>query len=136
VNQQEKKIVHLLLNEMAFEGAMRHFRETPPALPRAVFEELEKIGIPARYDGAIEDYRYEEIAFDPGKSVFENCYAHLRTIRNNIIHANEAFRPDPPERLGELLDWAGKFIDSVYGTDSDFASRACEIKAALGFESF
>ena len=136
MNQQEQKIVRLLLNEMAFEGAMRHFRETPPALPRAVFEELEKIGIPARYDGAIEDYRYEEIAFDPGKSVFENCYAHLRTIRNNIIHANKAFRPDPPDRLGDLLDWAGNFIESVYETGSDFASCAREIKAALRIDSF
>ena len=59
-----------------------------------------------------------------------------KLAKNNIIHANKAFRPDPPERLNDLLDWAGKLIDSVYETDSEFADRAREIKAVLNIESF
>lgn len=127
VNQQEQKIVSLILNEMAFEGAMKHFDEAPPDLPIALFDELKSVGIPNRYDGNIGDYSYVDIEFDEGKSVFENCYRHLRTIRNNIVHANKAFRPDPPERLNELLDWADGFIQSVYKTDMPLAARATEI---------
>ena len=136
MNRQEQKIISLLLNEMAFEGAIKHFHEAPPELPIKLFEDLKVIGIPGRYDGNIEDYRYVDIAFDSGKSVFENCYRHLRTIRNNIIHANKAYRPDPPERLNELLDWAEGFIQSVYQTNSALAKRAKEIKGALRIETF
>ena len=136
VNEQEEKIVRLLLNEMAFEGAMKHFGEAPPEIDRQLFDELEAIGIPERYDGNIENYRYFEFEYNDDKSVFENCYFHLRIIRNNIIHANKAFRPDPPERLNDLLDWARKLIDSVYETDSEFGDRAREIKAVLNIESF
>jgi len=136
MNEQEKQIIRLLLNEMAFEGAMKHFNEVPPDILRDIFDELEAIGIPEKYDGQIENYRYEEIAFDPGKSAFENCYIHLRTIRNNIIHANKAFRPDPPERLSDLLNWSDRFIKRVYGADCNFSRRAREIKAVLKIESF
>lgn len=136
MNEQERKIVRLLLNEMAFEGAMRHFGEAPPDLPREIFTALEQIGIPSKYDGAIEAYRYETVEFDPERSVFENCYRHMRTIRNNIIHANKAYRPDPPERLTDLLDWSENLIDSVYRTGSDFADRAQEIKDVLKIKAF
>ena len=64
MNEQETQIIRLLLNEMAFEGAMKHFREIPPDIPKDIFELLEAIEIPKKYDGRIEDYRYEEIAFD------------------------------------------------------------------------
>ena len=136
MNEQEIKIIRLILNEMAFEGAIKHFHEESPNLPIKIFEDLKAIGIPDRYDGDIEDYRYVDIEFDDKKSVFENCYKQLRTIRNNIIHANKAYRPDPPERLDELLKWADSFIQSVYETNSDLAKRAREIKAALRIESF
>jgi len=121
---------------MAFEGAMTHFEEQPPDLPKGLFWELEGIGIPQKYDGRYENYRYEKILFDSNAGVFENCYRYLRTIRNNIIHANKAYKPDPPERLSDLLNWSEKFIESVYQTDSEFAARANEIKAALRIESF
>ncbi|MEI4492074.1 hypothetical protein WAF00_15605 [Mameliella alba] len=136
MKQQEHNIISLVLNEMAFEGAIKHFQEVPPDLPRELFEELKGIGIPGRYDGSIEDYRYVAIEFDHEKSVFENCYRQLRTIRNNIIHANKAYRPDPPERLNDLLHWAQRFIHSVYETNSPLAERAREIKASLRIENF
>ncbi|MDD9729193.1 hypothetical protein PVW46_04635 [Mameliella sp. AT18] len=101
-----------------------------------MFDELKAIGIPGRYDGNIEDYRYVDIEFDHEKSVFENCYRQLRTIRNNIIHANKAYRPDPPERLKDLLQWAQDFIESVYQTNSPLAERAKEIKEILKIENF
>jgi len=37
MNGQERKIVRLLLNEMAFEGAMRHFGEAPPGIATELF---------------------------------------------------------------------------------------------------
>lgn len=136
MNQQEHEIISLVLNEMAFEGAIKHFQEAPPDLPIELFEELRVIGIPGRYDGSIGTYRHVDIEFNPEKSVFNNCYRQLRTIRNNIIHANKAYRPDPPERLNDLLHWAQKFIHSVYETNSPLAERAKEIKATLRIESF
>tara|TARA_R110000737_G_scaffold173872_1_gene199373 strand:- start:3920 stop:4330 length:411 start_codon:yes stop_codon:yes gene_type:complete len=136
MNQQEYKIISLVLNEMAFEGAIEHFNEVPPDLSRKLFDDLKAIGIPGRYDGNIEDYRYVDIEFDNEKSVFENCYRQLRTIRNNIIHANKAYRPDPPERLNDLLDWAQIFIQSVNQSNSALATRAKEIKATLRIETF
>ena len=136
MNQQEQKIISLLLNEMAFEGAMEHFHEAPPDIPREVFEEIVRIEIPHKYDGNTESYRYVEGTFDDGASVYDNCYPYLRIIRNNIIHANKAYRPDTPERLSELLTWAEHFIRSVYETDSSFAARAREIKRILNIESF
>jgi hypothetical protein len=136
MNEQEQKIIGLVLNEMAFEGAIKHFHEAPPDLPDKLFEDLKAIGIPSRYDGNIGDYCYVDIEFDNGKSVFENCYRQLRTIRNNIIHANKAFRPDSPERLNDLLDWAHRFIDSVYQSNSALAKRAEAIKTTLRIENF
>lgn len=136
MTEQERKIVRLLINEMAFEGAMQHFGEAPPDLPIEMFHSLERIGIPAQYNGEFESYRYVEVKFDPERSVFENCYRHLRTIRNNIIHANKAYLPDPPERLIELLDWSESFIELVYESDSALADRAREIKAMLKIKSF
>jgi hypothetical protein len=136
MNDQEKQIVRLLLNEMAFEGAIRHFGEAPPDIPRELFERLETMGFPQMFDGRIGNYGYEKMAFDARLSVFENCYKFLRIIRNNIIHANKAARPDTPKRLGDLLAWSDAFIGAVYSTNSDFARRAQEIKAVLRIESF
>ncbi len=136
MNQQEHSIISLLLNEMAFEGAIKHFHEAPPDLSIELFEQIKAIGIPGRYDGKIEDYRYVDIDFDHEKSVFENCYRQLRTIRNNIVHANKAYRPDPPERLDDLLSWAQGFIHSVYRSNSPLSERATAIKATLRIENF
>lgn len=136
MNQQEHKIIFLVLNEMAIEGAIKHFHEAPPDLPEKLLDDLKTIGIPGRYDFNIEDYRHVDIEFDTGKSVFENCYKQLRTIRNNIVHANKAYRPDPPERLNDLLDWAQEFIHSVYRSNSPLAKRAMEIKGVLRIENF
>ena len=136
MNEQERKIISLVLNEMAFEGAIKHFNEAPPALPVKLFDDLKAIGIPGRYDGKIEGYRYVDIEFDNRKSVFENCYRQLRTIRNNIIHANKAYRPDSPERLNDLLDWAQRFIHSVNQSNSALATRAKQIKDTLRIENF
>lgn len=136
MNEQEEQIIRLLLNEMAFEGAAKLFRELPPDINIELFHHLERIGIPLKYDGEIENYRYEVVKFDEHISVFENCYKYLRVIRNNIIHANKAYRPDPSERLSDLLNWSDSLIESVYQTDSDFAKRACEIKSILRIESY
>ena len=136
MNEQEKKIVRLLLNEMAFEGALRHFNEPSPNVPVGLYAELQQIGVPGRYDGSRETYVFEDLGYDENKSPFENCYIGLRRIRNNIIHANKAFKPDPPERLANLLSWADKFITVVYATNASFAARATEIKVALRVTSF
>jgi hypothetical protein len=136
MNEQERKIIKLLLNEMAFEGAATHFGELPPDVPAALYAAIERIEIPQRYDGNTESYRYVEIEFRPGTSVYEKCYAYLRIIRNNIVHANKAYRPDTPQRLTELLDWAETFIDTVNATGSPFARRAREIKQTMKIESF
>ncbi|MGB7334481.1 MAG: hypothetical protein WBD01_01715 [Salaquimonas sp.] len=136
MNEQEMKIANLLFNEMAFEGAMKHFGEVPPDLDMGLFEQIRRLGIPLKYNGHIEAYDEAIIEFDENRSVFENCYRCLRTIRNNIIHANKAYRPDPPDRLEELLNWSGDFIDQVYQSNSDFSERALEIKKALSIENF
>lgn len=95
-----------------------------------------RIEIPQKYDGNTESYRYVKATYDEAASVFENCYRYLRIIRNNIIHANKAYRPDTPQRLTELLDWSMEFIDAVYARDTPFARRAAEIKGVMRIESF
>ncbi|MBM1816460.1 transposase [Pseudosulfitobacter pseudonitzschiae] len=40
------------------------------------------------------------------------------------------------ERLNDLLQWAQRFIHSVYETHSPLAERAMEIKATLRIENF
>lgn len=134
--EQERKIIKLLLNEMAFEGATNHFEEPPPDVSERLFVEIKRIEIPQKYDGNTESYRYVEVNFDRGTSVYAKCYTYLRIIRNNIIHANKAYRPDTPERLEDLLDWAERFIDFVYETESPFSERAQEIKRTMKIESF
>ena len=129
-------IVGLLLNEMAFEGAAKHFHEEPPKIPQTLLFQIEEIGIPERYDGNTESYQYAHVTFSPHATVFEKCYKYLRTVRNNIIHANKAYKPDTPERLQDLLVWAHEFIAAVYETESPFAQRAREIKAVMRIESF
>lgn len=136
MTEQEQKIIRLLLNEMAFEGAERHFKETPPDIPESLVAEIEGIEIPMRYDGNSESYRYAEIHYEEGATAYSKCHKHFRVIRHNIIHANKAFRPDTPKRLQELLDWSERFIAAVYETNSDFAFRASEIKSILKIESF
>ncbi len=136
MNEQERKIVKLLLNEMAFEGAARHFDEEPPDIPEDLLHAIERIEIPQRYDGNTESFRYVCVSFSEGTPVFVKCYTYLRTIRNNIIHANKAYRPDTPQRLADLLGWAERFIDTVYAADSRFAARAREIKQIMKIESF
>ncbi|MEW7996284.1 MAG: hypothetical protein AB2825_17820 [Candidatus Thiodiazotropha endolucinida] len=136
MNDQERKIISLLLNEMAFEGATKHFREQPPEIPVDLLEEIERIQIPKKYNGKTESYQYVRITFADDKTVYERCYTFLRIIRNNIIHANKAYQPDTPERLGDLLDWAERFIASVYETNSSFSKRAEEIKMTMNIETF
>lgn len=136
MNEQERKIIKLLLNEMAFEGALKHFNVPPPDLPEALYDEIVAIEIPKKYDGNTESYIYAQPNLPAEMSAYEKCYKYLRLIRNNIIHANKAYRPDTPDRLTELLDWAEKFIEAVYETDSDFAQCAREIKATMQIEEF
>ncbi len=54
------------------------------------------------------------IEFENEKLVFENCYRQFRTIKNNIVHANKAYRPDSPERLNELLDGTQGVVNNVH----------------------
>ncbi|MDA8586536.1 hypothetical protein N9L47_09765 [Rhodobacteraceae bacterium] len=136
MNEQEMKIAKLLFNEMAFEGATEHFGEEPPDLDMGLFEQIRRLGIPLKYNGHKEDYDEAVIELDENQSIFENCYRCLRTIRNNIIHANKAYRPDPPDRLEDLLNWSVDFIDQVYQSNTRFSERALEIKKALRIENF
>ena len=129
-------IIGLLLNEMAFEGATKHFHEDPPQIPETLLAEIEELEIPQRYDGDTESYQYVYMTFRPDATVYEKCYKYLRIMRNNIIHANKAYKPDTLERLKDLLEWAHRFIEAVYETESPFAQRAREIKAAMKIKSF
>lgn len=83
MNKQENQIIRLLLNEMAFEGAIKHFSEAPPELDREFFDCICKLGIPQKYNRKNQTYDYVDIQFNETISVFENCYACMRTIRNN-----------------------------------------------------
>jgi len=136
MNNQERAIISLLLNEMAFEGALKHFHEPIPAISEDFLKQIAAIEPPKRYDRNSASYELVNVEFAPDVSTFEQCFAYLRIIRNNIIHANKAHRPDTPERLTELLDWAASFITSVYDANTSFANRAREIKAVLMIESF
>lgn len=136
MKDQENQIIRLLLNELAFEGAIRHFSEAPPELDRELFDSICKLGIPQRYNGDKKAYDYVDIQFYENTSVFKNCYRCMRTIRNNIIHANKAFMPDPPERLNDLLAWTDTFINAVYATESSFSDRATQIKQILRIRSY
>ena len=42
MNEQERKIIKLLLNEMAFEGAINHFEEPPPDVSEQLFVEIKR----------------------------------------------------------------------------------------------
>jgi len=136
MDKREEQIIRLLLNEMAFEGAKKHFNITPPDLDKKLFDVIYQIGIPRKYDISNKRYGETNIQFDTKKSVFLNCYECLRRIRNNFIHANKAYRPDTPERLDELLSWSDSFIDSVYETESEFSEQANKIKQILCIRSF
>ena len=136
MNEQERLIVGLLLNEMAFEGAVEHFGEAPPDIPETLLTQIGEIGVPQKYDRNSGSYQDVPVEIGPDATMYEQCYAHLRTIRNNIIHANKAFEPDTPERLTDLLVWADRFITAVYETDSSFAQRAKQIKDVMRIESF
>ncbi len=136
MHKQERQIIYLLLNEMAFEGTIKHFEIDPPEIDEKIFDSLREIGIPMKYDGSTEQYVYEDIKFDENLGVFYNCYKYLRIIRNNIIHANKAYLPDTPERLFDLLNWANNFIKTVYKTDTEFAKQCKEIKRILKIRKF
>ncbi len=93
MNDQELKIITLLLNEMAFEGAMEHFGEAPPDIPKELFEEIVRIEIPKKYDGDTESYRYLQAPpFDEQITAYENCYPypppsnpwHGRDLRHRV----------------------------------------------------
>ena len=136
MNDQERLIIGLLLNEMSFEGAVKHFGEDPPDIPETLLTQILEIGAPQRYDRNLGRYQDIPVEIGPNATVYEQCYAHLRTVRNNIIHANKAFEPDTPERLTDLLEWADRFITAVYETDSSFTHRARQIKDVIQIESF
>ena len=57
MNEQERKIIGLLLNEMAFEGAEKHFGEPFPDVAEELLEEIQAIEIPQKYDGDTESFR-------------------------------------------------------------------------------
>ena len=136
MNEQEQLIIGLLLNEMAFEGAVKHFDEDTPDIPEYLLTHIQDIGVPQKFDRKSRMYRDVTVEIEANSTVFNQCHAHLRTVRNNIIHANKANEPDTPERLTDLLEWADRFITSVYETDSSFARRARQIKAVMQIESF
>jgi hypothetical protein len=107
--------------------------QTPFHGPRSTFQD--PVPLPFHYRSTTVPL-YADIEFDETHSVFDNCYRYLRIIRNNIIHANKAFRPDTPERLSELLSCSEELFLAVYAADCPLSERAKEIKAVLRIESF
>ena len=120
---QERQIINLLLNEMAFEGAKCHYNEILPHIDINLDDELQNIGgAPKVYSKARRRYEDKEV---------NNWYEFLRIIRNNVIHANKAVNQNEPARLSSLLELSDRVIEAVNRTDSPFAKRANEIKSAL-----
>jgi hypothetical protein len=66
MKEQERKIIKLLLNNMAFEGAKEHFEAPPPEVSKALFTQIEKIKIPQRYNRNEGMYTYVSVDFPEG----------------------------------------------------------------------
>lgn len=120
MNEQEKQIVRLLLNEMAFEGAMRHFNEAHPDIPRDIFDELEAIGIPEKYDREIEDYRYgsgycsqEKMTDRPDPQCFEIFWepANAQFSVGTSADAKAQVRFDDPAGFSGSLVWNTRYLE-------------------------
>ena len=136
MNERELKLFKILANEMAFEGATKHFQCPEPDIDIGIFQRLNEIGYPQKYSGEFENYVDVEINYSADKSEYQNCYLALRLIRNNIIHANKVILPDTTERIENLLDWSIQFIDAVNATESQFADMVNQIKSKMGISNF
>ncbi len=111
---QEKQIINLLLNELAFEGARLHFLESDPTINIMHFTAINGIGLPQRMQRGqySPNNNLQGLNANQQLSEYEKCYRCMRQIRNNIIHANKAMVPDTPNRLSDLLNWSDSFICS------------------------
>ena len=136
ISTREEKIISLFINYLALEGAQAHFNALIP--DEKLFEKIRKeiqSKPPQIWDKSIDDYKD-----DPNIGTCTNDFKYswycLRSIRNNLFHANKAMKPDTPERLDFLLNWSDKFIKKIYETDCALSNRAKEIKGILQIQSF
>lgn len=126
---QEQKIVFILINYMALEGALEHFGAERPSAD--CFDTL-KLTIKEQRPQYWNKYQYEDNArITDDLDAFEYSWRCLTGIRNNLFHANKANKPDPQERLNFLLDWSVDFINVIYEKGGDLAQKSKQIKDIL-----
>lgn len=126
---QEQRIVFILINYLALEGAQNHFTATLP--PDELFESLKQemqIQSPPQF---WRNHYVDNREIKDELPAFEYAWKCLKGIRNNLFHANKAMQPDTPERLDFLLRWSVDFINAIYDADGDLARKAQKIKEVL-----
>jgi len=130
---RKDRIVYLLLNYIALEGALTHFNEKLPKDNNcfdSLYREIEEKGFPEKWDKAQDMYvsTNEDINGDTNCKL---CWSCLKLIRNNLFHANKARKPDTPKRLDFLLDWSYRYIDNILSGNYSVSIKAKEIKDIL-----
>jgi hypothetical protein len=156
---QEEKIIFILLNYIAIEGAYKLFSTPFPKDMTETATLLEKIdgeNFPEKFND--KSYQKNKLAdffsSEWGKSLEKEldksseisdiykCWLALTRIRNNICHANKAYHQDLAVRIDLLLDWSVDFINHLLSaTDSagakhSFVVRAEEIKQKLKIDNW
>ena len=117
---------------MALEGALKHFNATyPPSGPFEYFKAQMQEGNPPAYWKTSSGEYIANAEITDDLSAFEYSWNCLKSIRNNLYHANKARQPDTPERLDFLFDWSIEFIKAVYATRGDLAQKTSAIKKIL-----
>lgn len=134
---QEDKIVIILINYMALEGAKELFGEESPSndsFESFKDEMIENENGPPQWWNGKEYIENKKIKDSQGG--FEYSWLCLTGIRNNLFHANKAMVPDVPKRLDFLLDWSVRFIKKIYDDGGDMANKAREIREKLEIKSY
>lgn len=129
--ENKEKISTFLLNYMVLEGAKEHFNQTLPKENKSItlfYSRLEDIGFPKRWNEGDNTYSSPN---NQGHTVTEKCWNQLKTIRNNLFHANKAKKPDTNERLSDLLDWSNDFMNELLKSNYAIGEKSLEIKKVL-----
>jgi len=111
---REEKIIYILLNYIALEGAIFHFEDKfeDDFDCSSLLKEIDEIGIPATWDLAQQLYGYDNKRLRDGTDA-QKCWEALSRIRNNFVHANKAKIVDGAEKLEKLMDWSIQFIRHI-----------------------
>ena len=130
---QKEKIVSFIIDFIALEGAKEHFGAELPATNQNIeklYQKILVIGFPGEWDETQYIYDYTG-AHIPSGTHTEMCWHCLKTIRNNLFHANKAKRPDIPKRLTELLDLSNSFMKELNKGENEIGQHAKAIREKL-----